>query len=52
MDNFEWAEGYDMRFGLYHVDFDTQTRSLRDGSKYFEQVLKKFGKHVDPRHLT
>ncbi|CAF1620824.1 unnamed protein product, partial [Didymodactylos carnosus] len=35
LDNFEWAEGYDMKFGLYHVDLKTQKRILRDGSKYF-----------------
>ncbi|EFL87781.1 GH1 family beta-glucosidase [Ahrensia sp. R2A130] len=27
LDNFEWALGYDMRFGLTHVDFDTQART-------------------------
>jgi beta-glucosidase len=41
-DNFEWAEGYNMRFGLYHVDFETQKRTLRDGSKYFQKVVQKF----------
>jgi len=42
LDNFEWAEGYLMRFGLYEVDFETQKRTLRDGSKYFQKVVKQF----------
>ena len=33
MDNFEWAFCYDMKFGLYSVNFDTQDRKLREGSK-------------------
>ncbi|CAF0805119.1 unnamed protein product [Adineta ricciae] len=40
-DNFEWAEGYDMKFGLYDVDLQTQERTLRDGAKYFQQVIQK-----------
>lgn len=27
LDNFEWAEGYDKRFGLVHVDYQTQKRT-------------------------
>ena len=42
MDNFEWAEGYDMKFGLYEVDFKTQERSLRQGSKTFIDIISRF----------
>ena len=39
MDNFEWAFGYDMKFGLFSVDFETQERSLRDGSKAYIHIV-------------
>jgi len=45
LDNFEWGEGYLMRFGLYEVDFETQKRTLRDGSKYFQKVVQKFSQN-------
>lgn len=32
LDNFEWAEGYTKRFGIVHVDFDTQQRRLKDSA--------------------
>ena len=41
MDNFEWAFGYDMKFGLYKVDFRNQERKLREGSKAFIDIVKK-----------
>ena len=41
MDNFEWAEGYDMKFGLYEVDFKTQKRTLRQGSKAFIEIINE-----------
>ena len=47
MDNFEWAEGYKMKFGLYEVDFKTQARSLRKSSSLFTEMVKKPG--VDNR---
>ncbi|MFX5705459.1 family 1 glycosylhydrolase, partial [Acinetobacter baumannii] len=30
LDNFEWAWGYDKRFGIVHVDYATQVRSVKD----------------------
>ena len=41
MDNFEWAEGYKMKFGLYEVNFLTQARTLRESSKVFVDIVKK-----------
>ena len=40
MDNFEWAFGYDMKFGLYSVDRSTQERTLRNGSQSFVKIVK------------
>ncbi len=38
MDNFEWLEGLSARFGLYEVDFETQTRILRRSGKLYSEV--------------
>lgn len=38
-DNFEWAEGYHARFGLVHVDFDTQQRIVKDSGKWYDRFL-------------
>jgi len=41
MDNFEWAEGYEKRFGIYHVDFKTQKRSPKLSAKWYAQVTRQ-----------
>lgn len=39
MDNFEWAFGYDMRFGLVHVNFETQERTLKNSAKAYAAII-------------
>ncbi len=39
LDNFEWAHGFDKRFGLYKVNFQTQQRILRKGSKTYTDII-------------
>jgi beta-glucosidase len=38
-DNFEWAEGYRPRFGLVHVDYETQERIVKDSARWYQQFL-------------
>ena len=43
MDNFEWALGYDKRFGLVHIDFDTLERTPRDSAAWYHDVITRNG---------
>jgi beta-glucosidase len=38
MDNFEWAEGFVPRFGLYRVDFDTYDRTATEGAEVLGEI--------------
>ncbi|HET7794647.1 MAG TPA: GH1 family beta-glucosidase [Rhizobacter sp.] len=40
MDNYEWAFGYTPRFGIVHVDYATQQRTLKQSAKAFTAFLK------------
>ncbi|KOV88915.1 GH1 family beta-glucosidase [Nocardia sp. NRRL S-836] len=39
LDNFEWEAGYSQRFGLVHVDFETQRRTPRDSFHWYRKVI-------------
>lgn len=43
MDNFEWAEGYKDRFGLVHVDYATQRRTMKDSAHWYRHVIESNG---------
>jgi beta-glucosidase len=43
MDNFEWEQGYNERFGMIYVDFDTQERILKDSAMWFKSVIDSNG---------
>lgn len=49
MDNFEWALGYGMRFGLVHVDYDTQARTLKDSGRWYAHVIQENGLDLSRR---
>ncbi|WMT75614.1 GH1 family beta-glucosidase [Bradyrhizobium sp. Ash2021] len=41
IDNFEWADGYQKRFGLYRVDFDTQARTPKLSASFYREIIKQ-----------
>lgn len=46
MDNFEWAEGYDPRFGIVYVDYETQKRIIKDSGYWYAKVIETDGKSL------
>lgn len=43
MDNFEWAEGYDPRFGLVYVDFKTGNRTIKKSAYHYKHIIETNG---------
>lgn len=43
LDNFEWTCGYNDRFGLVYVDYETQERIPKDSAKWYKEVMETNG---------
>jgi len=46
MDNFEWAKGYTERFGLIHIDYETQKRTPKDSAYWMKKVFESNGENL------
>jgi beta-glucosidase len=47
MDNFEWAKGYEKRFGIVWVDYQTQQRLPKDSALWYKGVIERNALEVD-----
>lgn len=47
LDNLEWSLGYSKRFGIIHVDFATQTRTIKDSGKLYRDIIASHGRALD-----
>jgi beta-glucosidase len=55
LDNLEWAHGFSKRFGLVHVNFATQERTLKDSAYFYREIIASNGKvleSVPPRPVV
>ena len=46
MDNFEWAKGYNPRFGLVYVDYKTLERIPKDSAYWYKQTIESNGENL------
>lgn len=46
IDNFEWARGYNPRFGIVYVDYSTQKRIPKDSAYWYKEVIKSNGMNL------
>jgi beta-glucosidase len=47
LDNFEWSAGFAKRFGLIHVDYETQQRTPKESAKLYAEVIRTRGACLD-----
>ncbi|MEO7683223.1 MAG: GH1 family beta-glucosidase [Gemmatimonadaceae bacterium] len=47
LDNFEWNHGYSRRFGIVHVNYDTQERTIKSSGRYYSRVVRTNGASID-----
>jgi beta-glucosidase len=43
LDNFEWSLGYSKRFGIVHVDFETQKRTPKNSARLYSSIIASNG---------
>ncbi|MFN2399575.1 MAG: GH1 family beta-glucosidase [Gemmatimonadaceae bacterium] len=43
LDNLEWSQGYSKRFGIVHVDFETQRRTPKESARWLGKVIRSNG---------
>ena len=41
LDNYEWAYGYSIRFGIVHVDYKNQKRTIKDSGYFIKELCEK-----------
>jgi beta-glucosidase len=41
LDNYDWADGYEKRFGITYVDFKTQKRTLKLSGEFYKEVIAR-----------
>jgi beta-glucosidase len=46
LDNFEWALGFSKRFGIVHVDFETQKRTVKASGRFYADVIRTRGEDL------
>ena len=51
MDNFEWAVGYAKRFGIVHVNYETQKRTIKDSGYWYRDTIKTLGANLRPTYI-